>query len=780
MLARATDSTQAPTPGYLYLDIAKNAGASPMASQEVAQYLTKRLSSKTNPNIKYKCLKVIAKTATSSATRGQFQRVLGQDAQAMSTIKECLQFRGPPDPARGDEPYNKVRTAAKEALDAIYSDDSSGANHTSQIPTSRGIGGMGGGGGMPPSSYSGGGGGGYNGGGSGGGYNGGGGERRMEGIGNPMFQDPRIQKGPPDTMDVLREVGRTVKNMIEDPLASRVPTGPVAGYGGGGGSGGNPGYKGGGFNPPGRSALASNTGGAWSMASNRGPNAITGNMDSYYQQKNAQTKAFDWASNNSSGASISSGGVGGSWGAGPAPGFASSATNNTNRGVSVASAARQPAIVGYGGSTNPSGTGGTASADGSYERNLVLELCPPGGVKAEPPQDKLLRFQQAIPIINADLVCPTLLDCLEEGQPWIMRGKALCVMRTCIEFGVGEDGANKYADFFYECRAEIEPLVNHTRPAIREPAKQILQLLGIATPVSPSKATMRAARTAPAAPAAPAVDLLDFSSPSPAPQPVAAPPAPVASSGGGGSLFGGLTVQGSKEETTAAVEAEPIQPAQQQVETSAGESLLEAMSGPSSVSAFGFMGAPTAPAAAAPTDTAGSAFGFMQPEAAPPTAETTTTTTTAVKPVNTSAFDFMEPPKTTPMESTTPTRPVKKPATFDPLAQDYQESPNTEKRRQAMMAQQQMAAAAMYSQQQMLMMQHQMQQQQMQQMQFAYMQQAQNPKKKPNVMVPQGGGMAATSSFSFLDIGAKPPSTASKRDNKFDFIQDALKDEQKK
>lgn len=225
MLSRATDGTDAPTPGYLYVDIAKNASSSPTATQEIAQYLTRRMSGRTNPNIKYKCLKVIAKTAS---TQKLFQRTIVQDSTAVSTIKECLQFRGPPDPARGDEPYEKVRTAAKEALDAIYSD---APQQQASGGSMQGIGSGGYGSGAPPSSS----------------YGASGappppGPRRMEGIGNPMFQDPRQESqrsGPPATMDVIREVGRTVKNMIEDPLATRAtqhqqPQSSMPGYGGGG------------------------------------------------------------------------------------------------------------------------------------------------------------------------------------------------------------------------------------------------------------------------------------------------------------------------------------------------------------------------------------------------------------------------------------------------------------------------------------------------------------------------------------------------------------------
>lgn len=231
LVSRATEGTDAPTPGYLYMDIAKNAGSSPVACQEIAQYLTRRLSSKNNHNIKYKCLKVIAKTAESPLTRGQFKRIICQDPNMVSAIKEALQFRGPPDPARGDEIYERVRTVAKEALDAIYSDTptsdstSGGGGGYGGIGASYkpspygGIGG--GGGGAPPQSM-----------GGGGGMGGSG--RRMEGIGNPMYKDPRLEQtqGPPTTAEFLREAGETIVGMIKDPLARNLPQQPRMPHGG--------------------------------------------------------------------------------------------------------------------------------------------------------------------------------------------------------------------------------------------------------------------------------------------------------------------------------------------------------------------------------------------------------------------------------------------------------------------------------------------------------------------------------------------------------------------
>ena len=213
LLNRATDGTDAPTPGYLYIDIAKNASSSPVACQEIATFLSRKLANKQNSNIKWKCLKVITKTAE-EVPRGQFKRIVAQDQSAVAAIRLATNFRGPPDPVRGDEPYNRVRTAAKECLDVIYSDTPT-TGEASPYSTGRG-----GGGGMsntygaPPhqqqaSPYGGAGG--------GGGMGGGGG--RMEGIGNPMFSDPRLDPPEDNIQGILKNVGESFVGMIKDPLA---------------------------------------------------------------------------------------------------------------------------------------------------------------------------------------------------------------------------------------------------------------------------------------------------------------------------------------------------------------------------------------------------------------------------------------------------------------------------------------------------------------------------------------------------------------------------------
>lgn len=589
-LARATESTTSPTPGYLYNDIAKSAATSPSSSSEIATYLIRRLQSKNNVNIKYKCLKVIQMVATHPATRGQFKRVVIQDTNAVAAIKLCLQFRGPPDAVHGDMLYEKVRNQAKETLDAIYSDDPSSSQ--------QGSGAMSGGGGSSQGGFgnqSYGGQGGY-----GNSYNSGygnsssssaaaavGGPKKMEGIGNPMFADPRLEekKGIRDmtVTDVISGVKEGFVGMIKDPLARNVPSvgGPTTGGMGNSGYGGPSGGVSSFFTfyvaylilytkqgkklmklsfplviltfshnqwnsaPPGQSQLAHSTNGQWTMASNRGPNAIS--SETY----------------RGGGGNVSSG-VGGSWGAPSSSSVASQARHTAHNPTPV---------------VNISGSTGGAKSDGTYERNLITELCPPGGMKAEPPPDKMQSFAQAIPNLNPDLICPALLDALEDGQPWIIRAKALCVMEVCINVAEdsvksGRSGNNAYADFFHACKDEIEPLATHTRSAVRDPAKRVLKALGLDIPEKSSDSVAAGASARMSAPvvpaqAAPAPNLLDFDEPvvpseapldvPPPPPPTEAPPAPPAPAGGSQSLFGGMQMKSGTTPATAQV-APPAAP----------------------------------------------------------------------------------------------------------------------------------------------------------------------------------------------------------------------------
>lgn len=222
------------------MDLAKAATGNPGACQDMATFLTRRLASKQNPNIKFKCLKVLSKLCD-QVPRNAFRRCVAQDHEGINAVKEAMNYRGQPDPVRGDEPNQKVRIAAKEALDAVYREAPS-----SEV-ASMAMGGNGGGGGMAPD-YGGPapyqqqqhqqqyapGGGAYNGQQS----------NRMQGIGNPRYSDPRLDpryngdQPISGVQAVLRETGEVLVGMIKDPLARNIgPPAPRQGH-----SGNLPGY----------------------------------------------------------------------------------------------------------------------------------------------------------------------------------------------------------------------------------------------------------------------------------------------------------------------------------------------------------------------------------------------------------------------------------------------------------------------------------------------------------------------------------------------------------
>jgi len=415
-----------------------------------------------------------------------------------------------------------------------------------------------------------------------------------------------------------------------------------------------------------------------------------------------------------------------------------------------------------------------------------MELCPPGGMKPEPPPDKLAQFARVVSSLNPDLVCPVLLDCLEEGQPWIIRAKALWAMETCIQHGQ-KPGApsNAYADFLHACNGEFAPLANHSRAAIRDPAKRVLNLLGVATPVEGAamppvqSASAPPAAAPPAPPPAPVANLLDFDDgpAAPAPAPAAPPPPPEQSpppaSAGGGSLFGGLNMA-SAPATAAPVAAAPA--------PAADTNLLDLMGGAPApaapaatpaapASAFGFMNAeppapapaPTPPVAATPSEPID-----MFANLSLKTGETETKPAAASPPapaasvgsafgfINTTGSNESAAPAAAP-SAATPTA-----ASFDPL-KNVTTPTNTQKQMMPLSPQQ--MQAMMY--QQMLM----QQQMQMAQMQMAMQRGGNNPQM--SFMNMPGHVMqnpaASKSTFAFMEKPEK------QEDKSFDFVQDAMK-----
>ncbi|CAE8703761.1 unnamed protein product, partial [Polarella glacialis] len=115
----ATSADETPTPGYLYTEIAKATFADLDSCQQLADYLLKKLE-RDNPHVKFKVLKIIKHVCEQG--KPEFRRAIQKKAEL---IKGCLQYRGTPDPLKGDAPNKAVREEADLAVKAVFSSDAS-------------------------------------------------------------------------------------------------------------------------------------------------------------------------------------------------------------------------------------------------------------------------------------------------------------------------------------------------------------------------------------------------------------------------------------------------------------------------------------------------------------------------------------------------------------------------------------------------------------------------------------------------------------------------------
>jgi hypothetical protein len=405
---------------------------------------------------------------------------------------------------------------------------------------------------------------------------------------------------------------------------------------------------------------------------------------------------------------------------------------------------------------------------------------------------KLLNFCQSLSDLNSDLVCPALLDMLEDGQPWIIRAKVLCVMEKCVSVGneiaQTTGGNNVYADFFHMCHEEITPLASHSRAAVREPAKRVCAALGLNVPAFAASAPKRSVAAPVAQPQAEAPNLLDFDDAPAAPPAVAPPPVPTeeppmpppagAPPAPSGDMFGGMNI---KSNAPAAPAATPPAPPPVAAPVPAPVVNVEA----------DFLGAPVVesiPAVEATSSSSG-LFGDMTVK---PTSNVGTgkenIENSVEAPAPSSGFSFMNSGGSEPNKPEPPSK-----ASFDPLLSlgaPNSAVPSQPQIPQPMAMNPQMAMVMQQQQQQILMMQAQMQQMHMgggagvgvpqqQQQRFMMMQQQQRQGStgsmggnRSNVMGAMGGHGVATS-FAFMDDPNKAKQDASNK--KFDFVQYAMK-----
>ncbi|KAF4753690.1 AP-4 complex accessory subunit Tepsin, partial [Perkinsus olseni] len=128
----ATTADAQPTPGYMYLEIAKMTYAA-NGSHQLEDYLCNKIASKDDANVKFKCLRIIRNILDPDAQVHASMDFKKRMQRRADVVKSCRMFRGPVDPLRGDAPNKAVREEAEAALKMIFNEATIGQQH--QQPT---------------------------------------------------------------------------------------------------------------------------------------------------------------------------------------------------------------------------------------------------------------------------------------------------------------------------------------------------------------------------------------------------------------------------------------------------------------------------------------------------------------------------------------------------------------------------------------------------------------------------------------------------------------------
>lgn len=455
LLSNATSADDSPTPGYMLNEISRATTANYNNSVQLQEYLLSRVT-KNNHNVKFKCLVIIKHVCRTG--RPEFKKEMGRN---VNPIKECLQYRGPPDPLRGDEIYKRVRDAAREALDAIF--DSQMPVTTSSVAAANRIQGMGGDyvptdvqrpsastgmlsnivssisttvmGDGTDATYAGhpGAQGSFNqpstgvsgsssGSGAGGSSNAtGGNSSGMVGLGNPNFSDARLEKS---WYERAREMAVSTSQKLSN---SSEPNRPNSG----------------------------SSSGEYNYTTNRGNQAL-GSLPYKTPQQNQ----------NSIGSSTNT------------TGWQQTAGGNIGRGSPINVPQRSTGVVPDMPTLGGPGSGraGAAQSDGSYERNIIETLCEPGGLKPVPPEQKLKEFVSSAQGLNEEVVGNCLLDVLN-SDAWQSRTKALIVIANLVKI----PNYPAHLTWWQGQVEEIQSLLSDSKAGVRTQAAKVLRAMGVDT-----------------------------------------------------------------------------------------------------------------------------------------------------------------------------------------------------------------------------------------------------------------------------------------------------------
>ncbi|KAF0688438.1 Aste57867_19954 [Aphanomyces stellatus] len=115
-----------------------------------------------------------------------------------------------------------------------------------------------------------------------------------------------------------------------------------------------------------------------------------------------------------------------------------------------------------------------ATFDWEYERSLIDDLCPPGGLARAPPAENLKRFVDLAKTLDMTIVGDLLLDKLED-ESWQVRLKGLCVWESLLE----APGCSQYGQWLEENIELLQHVGQDPKSHVATKAKRILQLIGV-------------------------------------------------------------------------------------------------------------------------------------------------------------------------------------------------------------------------------------------------------------------------------------------------------------
>eukprot|EP00428_Durinskia_dybowskii_P062251 CAMPEP_0170368766 /NCGR_PEP_ID=MMETSP0117_2-20130122/7628_1 /TAXON_ID=400756 /ORGANISM="Durinskia baltica, Strain CSIRO CS-38" /LENGTH=966 /DNA_ID=CAMNT_0010623447 /DNA_START=129 /DNA_END=3029 /DNA_ORIENTATION=+ len=479
-MAEATSTDDSPTSGYQLSEISRATKSSYQANTQIQQYLVDRLS-KPNHNTKFKTLMIIKHVCRTG--RPEFKREMGRNVDA---IRECLQFKGPPDPLRGDEIYRRVRDCAREVLEALFDGQMpvvAAANRIQGMgndftppegpkPTASGYlssmatsissavmgegdnspkyaghpgatsnfgppGSTGGGGGYDPRVY--------NNNHSNNNFSSGGGSS-SGGFGNPNYADPRGEKTWLQKASELASSAASTaaaaagfnKSDTNEPLQmNRNFSQPQSGT-----------FNRAAFsNPEGSSGM-----GGYNYATNRGPNAIHANNSPYSPQSyppGSMPQQSPYGGQNP--------GMGGG-GGGIVPDMPLS-------------------VTGF-------GRAGGGLDNGNYEKNIIDSLCEPAGLRPVPPEEKLQDFLATASTLSEEIVGNCILDVLND-ESWQSRTKALIVLAKLVK----QADCGAHLQWWLDRADVIESLQTDPKANVRTQAFKTLRAIDPSASAIPPPAT---------------------------------------------------------------------------------------------------------------------------------------------------------------------------------------------------------------------------------------------------------------------------------------------------